>query len=93
MKIEIYLLDRDTKTAGRIGWSDYDDGVLEILQYLMDTMHNLDNVGLYSPEKDRWFSTAKVVSMTGLRRRTFDEKMAKVKTWTIPAPRGTMQRG
>lgn len=81
--IEIYLLDHEKKTASRIGMADHDDGVLEILQYLIDSMGSLDDVGLYSPEKDRWFNVAKVVEHTGLRRRTFDEKLANHKTWTI----------
>ena len=86
MTIEIYLLDRSKHTAGRIGVADYDEGVMEILQYLIDGIGNLDDVGLYSPDTDRWFSTAKVAQVTGIRKRTFDERLDNVPTWRLPVP-------
>ena len=86
MTIEIYLLDRSKHTAGRIGVADYDEGVMEILQYLIDGMGNLDDVGLYSPDNDRWFNTAKVAQVTGIRKRTFDERLNNVPTWRLPVP-------
>ena len=84
MTIEIYLLDHEKKTASRIGIADNDPGVLEILQYLIDGMDSLDNVGLYSPEKNQLFNVAKVVEVTGLRKRNLDERLRNVPTWTIP---------
>ena len=86
MTIEIYLLDRSKHTASRIGVADYDDGVMEILQYLIDGIGNLDNVGLYAPDHDRWFSTEKVARLTGIRKRTFEERIENVPTWTLPVP-------
>lgn len=87
MTIEIYLLDHEKKTQSRIGVADYDAGVLEILQYLIDGMGNLDKVALYSPDKDKYFSTSKVIEVTGLRKRTFDERLRNVPTWIIPEVR------
>lgn len=86
MTIEIYLLDHSKRTASRIGVSDHDEGMMEILQYLIDGMGNLDSVGLYAPDNDRWYSTAKVAKVTGIRKRTFDERLDNVPTWRLPVP-------
>lgn len=84
MTIEIYLLNRKKHTAGRIGIADHDEGVMEILQYLIDGIGNLDDVGLYSPDRDMWFDVAKVAAATGIRKRTFDERLENIQTWKLP---------
>ena len=84
MTIEIYLLDHEKQTKSRIGIADNDPGVLEICQYLIDGMGDLEQVALYSPEKDAYFSTAKLIELTGLRKRTFDERMRNVPSWHLP---------
>ena len=88
--IEIYLIDRKGKTLQRIGMSDYDEGILGILQMLIDGMgaEQFDNdVALKHLESGKFLTGENLKLMReryGLRKRTFEEKLANVQTWTIP---------
>ena len=87
--VEIYLVDHKGKTLQRIGMSDYDDGILGILQMLIDGMgeEQFDNdVALKHLESGKFLTGENLKKMRekyGLRKRTFDEKLKKIKTWKL----------
>ena len=87
--VEIYLVDHKGKTLQRIGKSDYDEGIMQILQMLIDGMGAEqfdDHVALKHPSGRIMTgqSLKRVREKYGLRKRTFEEKLANVQTWTIP---------
>lgn len=84
--VEIYLVDHKGKTLQRIGMSDYDEGILGILQFLIDAMdaEKFDSdIALMHPD-GRIMTGENLKKMRekyGLRKRSFDEKLAGVETW------------
>lgn len=87
MMAEIYLVDHEDKQLQRVGMSDNDEGILEILQYLIDGMgeDQFDNgVAVRHPVSGFYMtgkSLARMRKKYGLRKRTFDEKIAGFETW------------
>ena len=82
--VEIYLIDRKGKTLQRVGMSDYTEGLFEILQLLMDGMGEelFDaDVALKDTRVDGFIDVKKLREKSGLRKRTFDEKLKNFKTW------------
>ena len=87
MEIKIYLVNHKEKNLQRIGIADSDEGILEILQYLIDGMGEEkfdDGVAVEHPVSGKMMTGQNMKRMReryGLRKRTFDERLAKFETW------------
>lgn len=85
LPVELYFVDHDKKTLSRFAITDNLPGLLDILQLVCDCMSGLDNVVILDPARPgKIASAAKIAAHYGLRKRTFDEKLNDVRTWTIP---------
>ena len=83
--IEIYFVNHEKRELQRIGMADNNEGLFEILQYLIDGMKDesaFDNgVALHDMRTMGYIDVHKLRVKSGLRKRTFDEKLKNIKTW------------
>ena len=84
--LELYLVNHEKKTLSRFAIVDNMPGLLDILQILADTRDNgLENVIGRDPENGNCYNVAAIAAHYGMRRRSFDERLQNVKTYTLPA--------
>ena len=81
--LELYFVDHGKRTLSRFAKTDYLAGLLDILQLVLDSRTSgLDNVVIMDPARPgRAASAARIATHYGMRRRSFDEKLANVKTY------------
>ena len=97
--VNIYLVDHKDKQLQRLGMADSDEGVLEILQYLIDGMdaEKFDaGVAVENPVTGQFMTGDNLKRMReryGLRKRTFDEKLAGVQTWKTGLEKVRAEKG
>lgn len=85
--LELYFMDRENKKLFRFGKTDYLEGLLDILQIVVDSCSGgLADVVILDPGRSgKMASAARVADCYGLRKRTFDEKIRNVKTYKLEA--------
>lgn len=90
LPVELYLIDRAGKTLQRFAITDNLPGLLDILQIVIDSSINgLEDVAILDPARPGMIgNAARIAAHYGLRKRSFDEKLNNVRTWTIPEMEG-----
>jgi len=85
LPVELYLKDDVKKTLSRFAITDNLPGLLDILQLVLDTCTTgLADVVILDPSRPgKAASGAKIAAHYGMRKRSFDERLDKVRTWTI----------
>lgn len=83
--VELYFADNEKKTLSRFAITDNLPGLLDILQLVLDgCMSGLDDVVILDPLRPgKAANAARIAAHYGLRKRSFDEKLNNVQTWTI----------
>ena len=82
--LELYFIDRKGKTLQRFAIVDNLPGLLDILQLLIDSRAGgLEDVTARDIETGNYYSPAKIAAHYNMRKRSFDEKLANVKTYTL----------
>ena len=83
--LELYFIDHGKKALYRFGKADNLPGLLDILQIVLDSCTSgLDCVVIINPARPgKVASAARVSAHYGMRRRSFDEKLANVKTYNL----------
>lgn len=83
--LELYFVNNEKRTMSRFAKADYLAGLLDILQLVLDSSVNgLDDVVIIDQARPgKVASAARVAAYYGLRRRTFDEKLNDVKTYSL----------
>lgn len=86
LPVELYFANHDKKTLSRFAITDNLPGLLDILQLVIDGFTGgLDNVVILDPARPgKAASASRIANFYGLRRRSFDEKLKNIRTWTIP---------
>ena len=86
LPVELYFANHDKKTLSRFAITDNLPGLLDILQLVIDSFScSMDDVIILDPARPgKVASAARIVDFYGLRRRSFDEKLNNIRTWTIP---------
>ena len=82
--LEIYLVDHEKEQLFRVGYTDNIPGLLGILQMMIDGITDFDNrVVVKNTETGHLLNLDRIQKETGLRKRTFQEKLDDVKTWKL----------
>ena len=82
--LELYFVDRKGKTLQRFAIVDNLPGLLDILQIVLDSCTGgLSDVTARDIVTGKYYSPAKIAAHFGMRKRSFDEKLANVKTYTL----------
>lgn len=81
--LELYFVDHIGKTLQRFAKTDYLEGLLDLLQIVLDTSKNgLDDVVILDPLRPgKAASAARVAAYYGMRKRTFYERLENVTTY------------
>jgi hypothetical protein len=90
LPVELYFIDHAGKTLQRFAITDNLPGLLDILQLVLDGSKNgLDDVAILDPARPGMIgNAARIAAHYGLRKRSFDEKLDNIRTWTIPETEG-----
>ena len=84
--VEIYLADHDEQRLSRVGRSEDFDSLMEILQYLLDSMgeEKFDNNAMVKHvPTERWADMQKLRKRFCMRKRTPDERLANKRIWRL----------
>lgn len=82
--LELYFIDRKGKTLQRFAIVDNVPGLLDILQLLIDSRNGgLTDVTARDIVTGNYYNVGAIAAHYGMRKRTFDEKLADVKTYNL----------
>ena len=82
--VELYFANMEKKTLSRFAIVDNMPDLLDILQLVLDgCTTGLDDVIGLDTLSGRYFKTAPLAARHGMRKRTFDEKLSDVKTYSL----------
>lgn len=84
--LELYFINYDKKEMYRFAITDNLFGLLDLLQYVADSSTSgLESVAIRCTVRKRSFVAAKLAEHYNIRKRSFDERMKNIRTWTLPA--------
>ena len=82
--LELYFIDRERKKLFRFAIVDNMPGLLDILQIVLDSRTgSLEDVTARDIVTGNYYKPAAIAARYGMRKRTFDEKLADVKTYDL----------
>lgn len=86
LPVELCFIDHVGKTLQKFAITDNLPGLLDILQIVIDSSKNgLEDVAILDPARPGMIgNAARIAAHYGLRKRSFDEKLDNIRTWTIP---------
>ena len=84
--LELYFIDRKGKTLQRFAIMDNMPGLLDILQIVLDSRKGgLVDVTARDIVTGNYYNTDAIAAHYGMRKRSFDEKLKNIKTYTLEA--------